>query len=173
MYLKPKSRSSESQTMLWSVKNWCLYRPMVSYTPRWNIPSFWWSFCVLVWVFAFISRSHYYKTLFFFLLFCWCGYIVTFTEVLTMYQIYHTWFASFPTLSYSPSPNSCNSFSRYHFCLHIHVYTGWYLLIFINCQSFFFPLDELTCLFTKKIQSIILYYPADILFINLQRYQFN
>jgi hypothetical protein len=50
-------------------------------------------------------------------------YIVAFTKVLTMYQIYYTWIHP-PLLSYiSPPLISCNSFNRYHFCIYIHVYT--------------------------------------------------
>jgi hypothetical protein len=65
------------------------------------------------------------SSLFYFFYCCtgW-GYIVAFTKVLTMYQIYHTWIHPLlcSPLSLSP-PHSWNSFNRYHFCKYIHVQT--------------------------------------------------
>jgi hypothetical protein len=51
------------------------------------------------------------------------GYIVAFTKVLTLYQIYHT---SIHPLHHSPSfpsPHSWNSCNRHHFSNYIHVHT--------------------------------------------------
>jgi hypothetical protein len=53
------------------------------------------------------------------------GYIVAFTKVLTMYQLYNTWIHTFlplPFISHPSSPNSCKSFNRYHFCIYMHVH---------------------------------------------------
>jgi hypothetical protein len=43
------------------------------------------------------------------------GYIVAFTKVLTMYQIYHSWIHPLHHSLLSPYPHSWNSFNRYHF----------------------------------------------------------
>jgi hypothetical protein len=53
------------------------------------------------------------------------GYIVAFTKVLTIYQIYHTWIYPLHHFPSSPSPHSRNSFNRYHFSTYIHGYTGF------------------------------------------------
>jgi hypothetical protein len=65
-----------------------------------------------------------YVTFSFFSLFCCAGwgYIVAFTKVLTMYQLYHTWIHPFHCSALSPSPNFWNIFTRYHFCIYIHMY---------------------------------------------------
>jgi hypothetical protein len=75
------------------------------------------------------SSCHFLSTLFI-LFFLWCcagwGYIVAFTQVVTMYQIYHTWIhllnhsPSFPPL---PHLDSWSNFNRYRFCIDLHVYT--------------------------------------------------
>jgi hypothetical protein len=57
--------------------------------------------------------------LFFFIVVLW-EYIVAFTKVLTMYQLYHTWIHTPNTILHLPS---CNSFKLCHFCIYIHVYT--------------------------------------------------
>jgi hypothetical protein len=57
------------------------------------------------------------------------GYIVAFTKVLKIYQIYHTWIHS---IHHSPltSPHSWNSFNRYHFSICIHsIWTIFTLLL--------------------------------------------
>jgi hypothetical protein len=65
--------------------------------------------------------------LFFFTFFLYCcagrGYIVAFTQVLTMHQIYQFEFTTSTALLYLPLPDSWSIFSRYHFCIYIHVHT--------------------------------------------------
>jgi hypothetical protein len=60
-----------------------------------------------------------------FILFYSCArwwYTVTFTKVLTIYQIYHTWIYPFHHFPLS-SPHSWMSFNSNHFTIYIHVYT--------------------------------------------------
>jgi hypothetical protein len=77
-------------------------------------------------IYLFIYLFYFRKMNFFFLLFKnYCAewrYIVAFTEVLTIYQIYHTWIHPFHHFPLHP-PHSWNSFNRYHFSIYIHVYT--------------------------------------------------
>jgi hypothetical protein len=60
------------------------------------------------------------------------GYIMTFTKVITIYRIYHSWI--YP-LYHSPLfsfPHSWNSFNRSHFPIYTHVYT-----VFVPYSPFF------------------------------------
>jgi hypothetical protein len=57
--------------------------------------------------------------LFCFLLLGW-GYIVAFTKVFTIYQIYHNWIYPPPSFSFI-SPHSWNSFNRSHSSIYLHV----------------------------------------------------
>jgi hypothetical protein len=51
-------------------------------------------------------------------------YIVALTEVLTIYQIYHTGIHPLHCSPLSlPPPNSWNSFNRRHFCIYTYAYT--------------------------------------------------
>jgi hypothetical protein len=52
----------------------------------------------------------------------WWGYIVAFIEVLTLYQIYHTWIHPLYHSPLSPTSNSWNSFNRYHFSIYVLVH---------------------------------------------------
>jgi hypothetical protein len=48
---------------------------------------------------------------------------VVFTKVLTVYQLYHNWIHPFYCSLYPCSPDSWNSFNKYHLCIYMHVYT--------------------------------------------------
>jgi hypothetical protein len=50
------------------------------------------------------------------------GYIMAFTKVLIMYQIYHTWIHCLHYSPLFPLPHSWNSFNRSHFSIYIYVY---------------------------------------------------
>jgi hypothetical protein len=80
--------------------------------------------------------------LIFFFFFCWCAgwrYIEAFTQVLAMYQIYHTWIYTlhcFPLSSAPPFPGTVSTgiiFTFTYMCTqylhHIHPLTlfSWYL----------------------------------------------
>jgi hypothetical protein len=69
-----------------------------------------------------------------FLLWC-CGYIVTFTKVLTMYQIYHTAFTTSIILLYSLLPHSWNSFNNVSL-FHLHACTHSICTIFTLLHPF-------------------------------------
>jgi hypothetical protein len=70
------------------------------------------SLCFYSLGFLFIANFCLFACFFFYCYAGW-GYIVAFTKVLTMYQIYYTWIHS---LHHSPlSPHSWNGFKRYHF----------------------------------------------------------
>jgi hypothetical protein len=59
------------------------------------------SICILIVVLFFSNRYSFLK---FILLLCLAGYIMAFTKVLIIYQIYHTWIHPSPLLSFtSPS----------------------------------------------------------------------
>jgi hypothetical protein len=73
---------------------------------------------------------------FFFSLLCWVGYIVAFTKVLGMYQLSHNWIHLFTAPLYPFSPDSCNSFNRYHYYIYMHVYTFFGLY---SLSYFLFP----------------------------------
>jgi hypothetical protein len=72
------------------------------------------------------------------LLLCWVGYILACMQVL--YQIL-SYLNSSPLLfSFIPSsPNSWNSFNRYHFCIYIHVYS------FFSLYSPSYPFSRSPC----------------------------
>jgi hypothetical protein len=70
------------------------------------------------------------------------GYTVSFTNVLTIYQIYHTWI--------HPLHHSWNSLNTYHFSTFIHVYTE------------FAPYSpSYTFLLTKQDMNSFLYFQID------------
>jgi hypothetical protein len=86
-----------------------------------------------------LQCANYLIFLFLFLIFFldWCagwGYTVAFTQILTAYQIYHSWIHPLHRSSLSP-PISWNSFNRSHFCICIHVYT-FFCTIFILLHPF-------------------------------------
>jgi hypothetical protein len=62
------------------------------------------------------------------LLFFYCGagwgYIVAFTKVLAMYQIYHTWIDPLHCSLSSPPSHSWNSFNKYNFCKCFYFWVG-------------------------------------------------
>jgi hypothetical protein len=63
----------------------------------------------------------------FFLLLCWKGYKVAFTNVLRMYQIYHTWIQPLQHSLLSPTPtNSWNTGATFTF---IYMYIQYFHLI--------------------------------------------
>jgi hypothetical protein len=69
--------------------------------------------------------------LFVFIFFLYCAvweYIVAFTKVLTMYQLYHVWIHPFHCSQSSPYPHSWNSYNRYHYCIYMHV-----VHLFLHC----------------------------------------
>jgi hypothetical protein len=53
---------------------------------------------------------------------CW-AYVVAFTKVFTIYQIYHAWIHPIHHSPLSPLFHSWNSFSRSHFSVYTHAYT--------------------------------------------------
>jgi hypothetical protein len=76
----------------------------------------------------FLSDSYY---LFIFIV---LGYIVGFTKVLTIYQVYHSWIHPLHLSPLSP-PHPWNSFNRSHFSIYIHVCTvfGLYSSLYTLC----------------------------------------
>jgi hypothetical protein len=84
-----------------------------------------------IWIIGFTFSSYSFmnilcddcvqKTCFSFFLLCRVGYIVAFTKVLTMYQMYHSWIH--PLHLYHPSPYCCNTsigniFAFTYMCTH-------------------------------------------------------
>jgi hypothetical protein len=71
----------------------------------------------------FFGMHYFYLYLYFLFYYCCAGweYIVAFTKVLIMYQIYLD--SPPPWLSFIPPPDSWNCFNRYHFCVYIHLHT--------------------------------------------------
>jgi hypothetical protein len=51
------------------------------------------------------------------------GYIVAFSEILTIYHIYHTWIHLLHHSPLSLSTHAWDSFNRFHFSMYIHMYT--------------------------------------------------
>jgi hypothetical protein len=66
----------------------------------------------IVWFFGFLKFSFIIVL----------GVHLTFTKVLTMYQIYHTWIHPLHHSSLSSSAHFWNSFNRSHFPIYIHLY---------------------------------------------------
>jgi hypothetical protein len=75
--------------------------------------------CILVFGNEVISFCVCDCWIFIFFLYCCSGlcFIVAFTKVLTVYQLYHT--GIHPLLH---SPDFWNSFNRYNFCIYMHIY---------------------------------------------------
>jgi hypothetical protein len=63
---------------------------------------------------------------------------MAFTKVLTICQIYHTWFPSLLLLFFLPS--FFGSFNEYHFCIYIHVYTVYWLKKILMTDNFFWAI---------------------------------
>jgi hypothetical protein len=86
---------------------------------------------------SFIQFVKEFQLYLFFLLYCcdrW-GHIVALTQVLMMYQIYHTWIHLHNHSPSSSSPDSWSTFSRYHFRIYLHLYT-FYCTIFTLLPPF-------------------------------------
>jgi hypothetical protein len=60
------------------------------------------------------------------LLLWWVGYIVTFTQVLTIIKCIIHEFTSLTILLHFPSPDYWSSFNKYHFYIYLHVYTFYF-----------------------------------------------
>jgi hypothetical protein len=101
---------------------------------------------------------------------------VAFTNVLTMYQIYHPWIHLLHHSPSSPTPNYWSSFNRYHFCIYIHVdtffalyfklyyllvpvfwvlYVFWILVPWVNSMEIFSPLCRLSLTSVNFAPSVI------------------
>jgi hypothetical protein len=71
----------------------------------------------------------------FFIYYCvgW-GYLVAYTKVLLMYQLFQTWIHSRCHSPLSSSPDSWNSYNKYHYCNYMHVYTIFANQFILNIQ---------------------------------------
>jgi hypothetical protein len=89
-----------------------------------------------------------FKILFFFFYYCFAGwgYIVTFTKVLTIYQIYHTWIHPLHHSAFTtPFPHASNSFNKYHFSIYICVHNICTIFMLLHHFSTFSPLTLVPC----------------------------
>jgi hypothetical protein len=92
------------------------------------------------------------------------GYIVSFINVLIIYQTYFIWIHSLHQSPLLPSPHYWNSFNRYHFSIYIHVYT-----VFAPCSPFHTFLPLLPLVTGTKLPSKNMFCPSILWFCKRKR----